>query len=125
MNELTIEVLQQERDRWKRRAERFLEAYKNLQGENLAHEIREMTWESDGGADYVLRSRVHSMHTKMLAACIERNEAREEVKRLNALYLDKPEDRLYHAADKTWWRKDSDGTLKRAEPPAEYDKEKP
>jgi hypothetical protein len=31
--------------------------------------------------------------------------------------LDHPEDRLYHAADKTWWRRDKSGRLKAADPP--------
>jgi len=34
-----------------------------------------------------------------------------------SLILDKPEDRLYHAEDKTWWRRNKNGNLKRAEEP--------
>lgn len=48
----------------------------------------------------------------------------EDLRRWKALFLDKPEDRLYHAADGTWWRrmdrKDGaprDGYLVAAEPP--------
>lgn len=49
---------------------------------------------------------------------------RDEVSRWRRLYLDKPEDRLYHASDRTWWRRDDAhpygaGTLVRAEPPPE------
>lgn len=35
--------------------------------------------------------------------------------------LDKPDDRLYHAADRTWWRRDADGALKAAEAPPEVE----
>ena len=34
-----------------------------------------------------------------------------------SIYADKPEDRLYHAADDTWWRRKADGTLWSADPP--------
>lgn len=45
-----------------------------------------------------------------------------EVLRWRSLYLDKPEDRLYHASDNTWWRRDDTrpggvGSLVRADPP--------
>lgn len=35
-----------------------------------------------------------------------------------ALVLDKPEDRLWHDEDGTWWRRDEDGHLKATDPPA-------
>ena len=38
-----------------------------------------------------------------------------------ATWCDKPEDRLYHAEDQTWWRRDKDGRCVRAESPAEPD----
>jgi len=37
--------------------------------------------------------------------------------RFAASVLDKPEDRLYHAADRTWWRRVGNA-LKAADPPA-------
>lgn len=77
---MLIEELQHDLAKWKRRAIRFREAYRNGQGEILGHQLREMTWEADGGADAVLRQRVHSAQTKMLAACIERNELRAKLK---------------------------------------------
>lgn len=39
-----------------------------------------------------------------------------EIRRLNAVYLDKPEDCLWHDADRTWWRK-IDGDLVSADAP--------
>lgn len=46
----------------------------------------------------------------------------EEVRRWRRLYLDKPEDRLWHDSDKTWWTRRDDthlgvGGLFRASPP--------
>jgi hypothetical protein len=50
----------------------------------------------------------------------------DDLRRENAMwrscYLDKPEDRLYHASDDTWWQRKDDlhqgiGGLYRAEPP--------
>lgn len=35
---------------------------------------------------------------------------RDELKAWNMMILDKPEDRLYHAADRTWWKRDVDWT---------------
>lgn len=35
------------------------------------------------------------------------------------VYADSPDDRLYHAADQTWWRREADGRLVTADPPAE------
>jgi hypothetical protein len=46
----------------------------------------------------------------------------DEVALWRRCYLDKPEDRLYHASDKTWWRRDDTnvvGRLLRADPPPE------
>jgi hypothetical protein len=34
-----------------------------------------------------------------------------------AIWCDKPEDRLYHAEDQTWWERDEEGEPHRAEPP--------
>lgn len=50
-------------------------------------------------------------------------ELEEENRRWRALYLDKPEDRLWHDADGTWWARDDTrptgvGSLVRAAPPA-------
>lgn len=36
---------------------------------------------------------------------------------IDSCFCDKPEDRLYHAKDRTWWRRDEKGRLKRADPP--------
>jgi len=36
-----------------------------------------------------------------------------------AIWCDKPEDRLYHAADRTWWRRAPSGDPVRAAPPPE------
>jgi hypothetical protein len=46
----------------------------------------------------------------------------EEVSKWRRLYLDKPEDRLWHDSDKTWWTRQDDthlgvGALYKAEPP--------
>jgi hypothetical protein len=52
----------------------------------------------------------------------ELHDLRVEVERWRSLYLDQPEDRLYHASDNSWWRRDDTrytgiGSLVRAEPP--------
>lgn len=41
----------------------------------------------------------------------------EEWMRERSLYADDPDDRLYHAADRTWWRRRKDGMLTQAQPP--------
>lgn len=46
----------------------------------------------------------------------------KEIQRWRMLYLDQPEDRLYHAKDNTWWRRDDTfntgiGSLVSADPP--------
>ena len=48
-------------------------------------------------------------------------ELERELAAERATWCDKPEDRLYHAEDQTWWRRDKDGRCVRAEPPAEPD----
>jgi hypothetical protein len=50
------------------------------------------------------------------------NTLRAEVSRWRRLYLDKPEDRLWHDSDQTWWLRRDDsylgaGGLFRADPP--------
>lgn len=54
----------------------------------------------------------------------------QELTHVNRLYLDKPEDRLWHASDKTWWRRlaveespkgDFDFDLFKAPPPPEIE----
>jgi hypothetical protein len=40
-----------------------------------------------------------------------------DLARERAVYADSPDDRLYHAADNTWWRRTEDGRLVPAEPP--------
>ncbi len=61
-------------DLWKRRALRFQEAYQDAQTTITAMRIQRMAWEADGNADAQLRRVVENTKTKMLAACIERNE---------------------------------------------------
>jgi len=39
--------------------------------------------------------------------------------RERAIWCDKPEDRLYHAEDRTWWRRGTDNAPHRASPPPE------
>lgn len=53
----------------------------------------------------------------------------EELRHWKAIFLDHPEDRLYHANDGTWWRRldrvdgaPRDGHLVAAEPPPEIAK---
>ena len=44
----------------------------------------------------------------------------QEIQMWRRLYLDQPEDRLYHASDATWWRRDDTqkvGQLRRAQIP--------
>jgi hypothetical protein len=36
-----------------------------------------------------------------------------------SIWCDKPEDRLYHAEDRTWWKRGQDGAPHRASPPPE------
>lgn len=53
------------------------------------------------------------------------DELRSEVLKWRGLYLDQPEDRLYHAKDDTWWCRNDDtylgvGALYRAKPPPGY-----
>lgn len=55
-------------------------------------------------------------------------ELRSEVRQWRSLYLDQPEDRLYHAKDDTWWTRIDNtylgvGALYRAKPPPGYKKE--
>jgi len=52
------------------------------------------------------------------------DEAIDEIKRLRSelkiqksVWCDKPEDRLYHHEDKTWWRRNRDGDCVRADEP--------
>jgi hypothetical protein len=33
------------------------------------------------------------------------------------IWCDQPEDRLYHAKDKTWWKRDANNRCVRADPP--------
>jgi hypothetical protein len=42
----------------------------------------------------------------------------ERLQELDAVFLDQPEDRLYHAEDQTWWKRVGD-RLVSAEPPTE------
>lgn len=51
-----------------------------------------------------------------------KQELEDEVSRWRMLYLDQPEDRLWHDKDRTWWTRRDDtylgvGALYRAEPP--------
>jgi len=55
------------------------------------------------------------------AAEAERDRLRADLARERAVYADSPDDRLYHAADNTWWRRADDGRLVRAESPARAD----
>jgi DNA-binding ferritin-like protein len=48
-----------------------------------------------------------------------RNQIESDLARERSTWCDKPEDRLYHAEDGTWWRRDEHGACKRADPPAE------
>ncbi len=36
---------------------------------------------------------------------------------MDSLFCDQPEDRLYHAKDRTWWRRNEEGNLVAADPP--------
>ena len=56
-------------------------------------------------------------------------QLRSEVRRWRGLYLDQPEDRLYHAQDDIWWRRDDTtyqgvGRLFRTSPPSGYERVK-
>jgi hypothetical protein len=44
-------------------------------------------------------------------------EAENALLRERMIWCDKPEDRLYHAEDRTWWRRGTDGHAHRADPP--------
>lgn len=48
---------------------------------------------------------------------LERDLAREELAKERSIWCDKPEDRLYHAEDRTWWRRNEEGKCVRADPP--------
>jgi hypothetical protein len=48
-----------------------------------------------------------------------RNQIESDLARERSTWCDNPEDRLYHAEDGTWWRRDEHGACKRADPPAE------
>ena len=45
------------------------------------------------------------------------DKAERELAFDRSIYADQPEDRLYHAADNTWWKRESDGHLYGADPP--------
>lgn len=43
--------------------------------------------------------------------------AKAALKRERAIWCDQPEDRLWHAKDRTWWRRDERGACVAADPP--------
>lgn len=76
--------LQEEGDKWKRRAKRFCQAYRDKQVEILSHEIQRMAIEADGGINPYLQKVANGCRAKMLSACIERNEVKEELASVTA-----------------------------------------
>lgn len=68
--------------KWKRRALAFQEGYKEKSFEVTMQEIQIMDLRAHG-ADIVTARQNGSLRTKLLAACIERNEAREAVTALS------------------------------------------
>lgn len=66
-------------------------------------------------------SRAEGCATDELERVCAAAERAEKVEAFLACLLDKPEDRLYHAADKTWWRREG-MHLKAADPPPEVEK---
>jgi hypothetical protein len=83
--------LEAQLEKWKRRALAFQEGYKDKSFEVTALEIQLMDLRAHG-ADKVTARVNESLRTKLLAACIERNEAKEQNKALrealNALKRD-------------------------------------
>ena len=49
--------------------------------------------------------------------CTERDRIRKELAAERSLWCDKPDDRLYHAADGTWWMRGPDGSIQAADEP--------
>ena len=84
MADARIKELEGERDKWKRRALAFQEGYRDKSFEVTALEIQKMDLLAHG-ADKVVMRQNESLKTKLLAACIERNEARDEIKALRTL----------------------------------------
>jgi hypothetical protein len=71
------------------------------------------------------QDRAIAAEAKLAATETERDEARKSEKRVEtflmherAIWCDKPEDRMYHAADNSWWMRGPDGSPKRADAPA-------
>lgn len=61
----------------------------------------------------------HSVEaTRHEQAKAERDRLRADLARERAIYADSPDDRIYHAADNTWWRRNDNGRLVEAEKPA-------
>jgi hypothetical protein len=70
-------------DKWKGRAKAFHEGYLDKAFEVTALEIQKLDLQAHG-VDKVTARVNESLKTKMLAACIERNEAREQVAELRS-----------------------------------------
>lgn len=73
--------LEAQLEKWKRRALAFQEGYKEKSFEVTALEIQKMDLLAHG-ADKVVMRQNESLKTRMLAACIERNEARDALRGL-------------------------------------------
>lgn len=77
----TVDDIEAQLAKWKRRALAFQEGYRDKAFEVTALEIQLMDLRAHG-VDKVTARINESLKTKMLAACIERNEAQEIVKAL-------------------------------------------
>lgn len=73
--------LEEQIAKWKRRALAFQEGYRDKSFEVTALEIQIMDLKAHG-VDKVTARQNESLKTKMLAACIERNEARDALRGL-------------------------------------------
>lgn len=81
MADARIKELEAQLEKWKRRALAFQEGYREKSFEVTGLEIQLMDLRAHG-ADKVTARQNDSLRTKLLAACVERNEAREENIRL-------------------------------------------
>lgn len=74
-----------------------------------------------------LREELQKVWARDYNTAVKTRASEAELRTWRSLYLDKPEDRLWHDSDQTWWTRRDDshygpGGLFRAEPPAAIQK---
>jgi outer membrane murein-binding lipoprotein Lpp len=113
--------LMQERDEarqeWKRADAEVTRLKRLVGGENVPD-----GWDGYSRADAIVRAEeayfsAIRQRDENVELINERDRLRAELTGERAVYADSPDDRLYHAADHTWWRRNEDGRLVHADAP--------